>query len=98
MGCPWAAEGAAKTGLLPVFFRTPISATTGPIYSNSSLIEASPCVHMHYVIFFSVGEMMGSPWAALGALWEEVLSVFAVTMVEDHASLVCSPCDYETAS
>ena len=69
---------------------THISATDGPIHTNSILIEVSPCVGVRYLIYSNVGEVMGCPRAALGALWAEVLSVLAVASMGDRASMM--PC------
>ncbi len=74
--------------MLPVFCRTHISATTRLIHANSSLIEAPPCVDVHYHMTSGVGQVMGYPWAVLRAPGVEVLSVLDVALARDHASLL----------
>ena len=72
--------------------QTHISAAAGPIHTNSNLIEASPWGGVHCHIYSSIGQVMGCPWAVLGAPRAGVLSVLPVTSVGDHASLM--PCQY----
>ena len=61
---------------LPAFCGIYISVTTGPIDTNSIFC------------FSSVGQVIGCPWATLGAHWAKVLSVLAVAQMRDHASLL----------